>query len=154
MPVCPDVEPSWLVARTTLLSIPVYSTTTPSPHPICHLEALNTTVAITLCTPQFAHQLFHLFCNNEDAVTIFQADNGKVPFRQACTRDIWQVYAQRDITLKVGHILVELLSDTADDLRRYHLGQTYRDRVSSLPHDKSISLHAVPDHRFTLSDKI
>ena len=29
---------------------------------------------------------------------------------------------------------------------------TYRDRVSSLPKDKGISLHPVPDHLFTLSD--
>ena len=41
---------------------------------ICHLEALNATLAIKLWAPQFVHhQLIHLFCDNQATVTIFQA---------------------------------------------------------------------------------
>ena len=40
--------------------------------PICHLETLNATLAIKLWAPQFDHQLLHLFCNNQAAVSIFQ----------------------------------------------------------------------------------
>ena len=104
--------------------------------------------------PQFAHHLLHLFCDNQVAVIIFQAGWGKGPSLKACARDIWQTCAQWDITLTVGYILGSSLKDTADALSHYHLGPTYRDRVSLLPKGKGISLHPVPDHLFTLSDDV
>ena len=52
---------------------------------ICHIEALNATLDIKLWTTQFAHQLLHLFCDNQATVTIFQASWGKDAFLQACT---------------------------------------------------------------------
>ena len=107
-----------------------------------------------LWAPQLAHQLLCLFCDNQAAVTIFQVSRGKDLFLQACARDIWQRCAQWDITLAVGHILGPYLQETADALSRYHLGPTYRDRVFSLLKDKSISVHLVPDHLFTLSDDV
>ena len=63
---------------------------------ICHLEALNAALAIKLWAPQFVHQLIHLFCDNQAAVTIFQAGQGKDAFLQACSRDMADVHA-------VGH---------------------------------------------------
>ena len=111
-------------------------------------------MAIKLWSTQFAKQLLHLFCDNKAAVTIFQAGRGKDPFLQAGTRDIWQTCAQWDITLAVSHMPGELLQDTADALSRYHLGQIFQDRVSSLLNDKGMSLQPVPDHLFTLSNSI
>ena len=121
---------------------------------ICHLEALNAALAIKLWAPHYMHQLIHLFCDNQATVTIFQAGWGKDAFFQACTRDIWQTCVQWVITLAVGHIPGGHLQETADALSRYHLGQPYQDRVSSLIIDKGISHHSVPDHLFTLSDEV
>ena len=39
--------------------------------PICHLEALNTVVALRLWAPQLVHKLVHLFADNATAVSIF-----------------------------------------------------------------------------------
>ena len=108
--------------------------------PISHLGPLNTALAIKMWAPQFAHQLLHLFCDSQAAVTIFQAGRGKDSFLQACARDICQECSQCDITLAVDHILGADLQETADALSRYHLGPTYMDRVSSLLTYRSISL--------------
>ena len=121
---------------------------------ICQLEALNAALAIKLWAPQFMYQLIHLFCDNQAAVTIFQACRGKDAFLQTCAREIWQTCTQWDITLTVSHIPGAHLQETANALSRYHLGQPYQDRVSSLIADKGISLHSVPDHLFTLSDDV
>ena len=109
-------------------------------------------LAIKLWPPQFVHQLVHLFCDNQAAITIFQARPGKDAFFRACARVIWQTCVQWDITFAVSHIPSAHLQETADSLSRFHLGQPYRDRVSSLIADKSISPH--PDHLFTLSDDV
>ena len=61
---------------------------------------------------------------------------------------------QWDITFAVGHIPGAHLQETADTLSRFHLGQTYWDRVASLIADKGIHLHSVPDHLLTLPDDV
>ena len=83
---------------------------------ICHLKALNATLAIKLWAVQFMHQLLHLFCDNQATVTIFQASQGKDSFLPACTRDIRQTCAQWDIALAVGHLQGAQLQETADTL--------------------------------------
>ena len=55
--------------------------------------------------------------------------------------------------LTAGRAYLASLQDTDDALSQYHLGPTYRDRVSSLIKDKGISFHPVRDHLFTLSDE-
>ena len=84
-------------------------------HNICHSKALNATLAIKLWAPQFAHQLLNLFCDNQATVTIFQVNRGKYSFLQACTRDIWQMCEQWNITLAVGLIPGVSLQETATD---------------------------------------
>ena len=72
-------------------------------------------------------------------------------FIQACVRDIGLTCATWDITLAVGHVPGTSLSDTADAFSRWHLGQSYRDKVAALLLEKHLSCIDVPDVLFSLS---
>ena len=45
-------------------------------HPICHLA--NAVAAIKTWVTAFQHNLVHIYCDNEMAVMIFQADSGGI----------------------------------------------------------------------------
>ena len=117
--------------------------------PICHIEALSASVAIKLWAFQIAHQLNTCFATMRQQSPYFKLAEAKTHSSKHA-----QTCAQWDITLTVGHIPGQLLQDTADALSRYHLGQIFWARVSSLLKDKGMSLQLVPDHLFTLSDSI
>ena len=70
------------------------------------------------------------------AVAIFQAGKGTDPFIQTCARGIWLPCTAWDVTLAVGHVPDTSLSDTADALIRWHLGQSYKDKVEAVLLDK------------------
>ena len=123
-------------------------------HPICHLEALNAVVAITLWAPSFSKSLVHLFSDNTTAVAIFHVGRGRDSFLQACAREIWLTCAVWDITLAVGDVSGASLTDTADALSRWHLGQVYKDKVHLLLSANNITCTAVPPLLFTLSNDL
>ena len=56
---------------------------------ICHLKALNATVAIKMWAPKYVNRLVHLFPDNTTAVAIFQAGRWKDYFLKAYAREIW-----------------------------------------------------------------
>ena len=54
----------------------------------------------------------------------------------------------------MGHVVGENLTDTADVLSRWHLGQLFKDIVSLLVKDKGVRLLIVPDKLFLLSESL
>ena len=55
-----------------------------------------------------------------------------------------------DVTLTVGHVSGASFSATADALRFWHLGQSYKNKVEALLIDNDISCITVPDELFHL----
>ena len=121
---------------------------------ICHLEALNAVVAVKVWVLNFTEQLVHLFSGTSTAVAIFQAGKGKDPFIQACAREIWLVCTAWDVTLAVDQVCGASLSDTADALSHWHLGQSYKDKVEALFIDNGITRINAPDELFQLSNNL
>ena len=119
---------------------------------IFHLEALNAVVAMRVWAPQFANQLFHLLSDNSTDVVIFQAEKGKDPFLQACTKEIWLTCAAWNITLAVGHVAGVTLTSTADDLSQWHLGQAFKDKVDVLLRENNITCITIPAELFHVSN--
>ena len=91
---------------------------------------------------------------SSQTIAIFQAGKGRDPLIQACTRDIWLTCAVWDVTLAMGHVSGISLTSTADALSRWHLGQTYKDRVGVLLKDNDITCINVPDELFHLSNDV
>ena len=85
---------------------------------ICHLEALNAVVALTLWADRLRGQLVHLFSDSSMAVMVFQAGRGRDELLQSCPTQLWLVCAQPDITLRVGHVPGQSLLELADALSR------------------------------------
>ena len=77
-------------------------------------------------------------------VSIFQVGRCD-EFIQACASEVWITCATWDITLVVGHILGTHLSDTADALSKWHLGNCYTDKVDSLVNCNGPTLHPIPE---------
>ena len=98
-------------------------------HPICYLEVINDVGAIKTWGKQFRTQLGHLSCDNETAVTIFQAGRGRA-------KQLWLICTSNDINLAVGYIAGELLISSAHVLRYWHMGQQYKDCVNMLIKDQ------------------
>ena len=117
--------------------------------PICHLEADNATIKMWVTV--FQHKLVHLYCDNEMAVNIFQADCGRDPFIQACAQQLWLTCASHDITLAVGYIPGVLLTSLADALSCCHMGKCYKDHVNVLINDMGVKLVKVFLDSFVLS---
>ena len=121
-------------------------------HPICHLETVNAVAALKTWAPQLKCCLVHLHTDNATATAaIFQLSRGRDSYIQSCTREMWLICAQADITLAVSHVLIESLTDSADALSSYHMAQVYKDTVQSLV-DKGVSIIGQAPHAVNLSD--
>ena len=117
-------------------------------HPIYHLEAINAIATINTWAKLFSNRLVHPKCDNETAVTIFQAGCGRDHFIQACARQLLLTCTSYDITMAVGHIAGELLISSADALSHCHIGQQYKDHVNMLIKDKSVKIISVAPDAF------
>ena len=75
-------------------------------------------VAIKMWAPHLADRLVHLFSDNANTVTIFQAGRARDKFIQACAREIWLMCASWYITLVIAHIPGAHLTHTAGTVSR------------------------------------
>ena len=87
-------------------------------------------------------------------MAIFHAGRGRDPFLQACAREIWLTCAVSDIILAVGHVSGASLTDTADALSRWHLGQVYKDKVQLMLSNYNIACIPVPPLLSSLSNDL
>ena len=146
MHACPIVGPS--VTARLIIQFPAYILQ--QTLFICHLEVLNAMVALKMWAPKLTTQLVHLFCDNVSAV----AGRGMDTFLQACTREVWLTCSIWDITLAISHVAGESLTDSANALSRWHLGQMCKDRVSALVKDMGVTLFSMPEELVLLSEHL
>ena len=85
------------------------------------------------------------------SVVVFQVCHSTDMCLQACARQLWLVCARFDITAGDGYIPGESLLASAEVLSRWHLGQTYQERVQHLIDNNGIKLIEVPAPVFHLS---
>ena len=118
---------------------------------ICHLEAINCVVALRQWATQLKDCLVHLHCDSATAVAILQAGRGRDSFLQACAREAWLLTAKQGITLVVNHIAGEELTTSADALSRWHTGDIFKKRVTTLQQLHDVSLVHLQPASFRLS---
>ena len=121
---------------------------------ICFSELLNSVVALKKWVLKWKHQFVHLFCDNATALAISQAGRGRDPFLQADAKDVWLMCAIWEITLAIVRMAGESLTDTADALSHWHVGQVFKGRASLLVKDRGVRLLTVPDELFPLSEHL
>jgi hypothetical protein len=117
---------------------------------ICHLEMLNSLIALRLWATRLTEQVVHLHCDSMVAIAVLQMGAGRDQFLLACAREMWLICATHNITLKPLHTPGELLTHSVDALSRMHTGQVYSNRVDKLLASKHLSMVTVPQHCFTL----
>ena len=93
----------------------------------------------------------HLFSDSTKAVTIFQAGKGRDQFIQACTREIWLMFAGHEIILRFSHTLRMALEESADALSYWYMGQLFKDCVRKLIKDRGLTIISVKNDFFNVS---
>lgn len=107
---------------------------------ISELEAVNLAVALqTFLSHADAGRHIRVFCDNMASVEVFTTGRGRNPIILECARSIWMLQALLGVEITYEHI-PGVDNVFADALSRRHLGQKYKNIVSSKCRDCNITL--------------